>query len=188
MLSFQSRTATTTRSDLQPSELVESLLPDIQHASESCAPQQIRPFFEAELSKKVRVCISKLQKERRVDVCHERDSIQKPILPKFGSASLRRRRQVGRCESWTTRTILGKLRCFVSSYNVIPPLITDGEEISETFESGTRRETQISFVFKPSKWLIKSGVSRIFHFERTKSFSRSWQTTLRTFNVRIAFS
>jgi len=188
MLTFQSRTVTTSAPNPQASELVEMLLPDIQRVSESWCLEQVRHVLEAELSKAVQACVSNMQQERKEDICHERGLAHDPVLPNFSGVVVRKRRQVGRCESRTSRTILGKLRCLATTYNVLQPSNTGNEENHQTSGSSPRKETQISFVFKPSKWLIKLGVSRVLQFERTKSFSRCWQTTLRTFNVRAVFS
>jgi hypothetical protein len=78
-----------------------------------------------------------------------------------------------------TRTILGEMRCTVTTYRIIRPS-TDLD-----FESlGNEGEVQVETTFDviPSWWLVKFGIASVFKFDMLSS--QGWQAKMASFNVR----
>jgi hypothetical protein len=182
-LIFQSRTVTT--NDSQASNTVDGLSSEIHKAVESWSSKQLQPIFEAELSKAIQFCVSNMNQERKPESNIASASNDRQKVSPFNRALLRRKHQVGVPQSRTLRTGFGKLRCFVTTHEVVSEVISppdvDGEEAN--FGPVKETETNIRFIFKPARWLIKVGASQVLQFEKSKSDSRCWQKTLRVFKV-----
>jgi hypothetical protein len=182
-LMFQSRIVTTT--DSQASNPVDGLSSDIHKAVESWSSKQLQPVFEAELAKAIQSCVSTMNQEQKSESNTASVSYDRLKFPTYPKALIQRKHQVGTRQSRTIRTGLGKLRCFVTTYEiareVISPPDVDGD--GANFGPVKQTETHISFIFKPSRWLVKVGASQVLQFEKSKSDSRCWQKTLRTFKV-----
>jgi hypothetical protein len=182
-LIFQSRTMTTT--DSQASNSIDGLSSEIHKAVESWSSKQLHPIVEAELSKAIQVCVSNMNQEQKPESNTASASNDKPNVTTFPKALIRRRRKVGPPQSRSTRTGFGTLRCFVTTHEVVREVISppdvDGDDAN--FGPVKQTETNIRFIFTPSRWLIKVGATQALQFEKIKSDSRCWQKTLRTFKV-----
>jgi hypothetical protein len=182
-LIFQSRSVTT--NDSQASNTVDGLSSEIHKAVESWSSKQLQPIFEAELSKAIQFCVSNMNQEPKPESNTASSSNDRPKVPTFNKSLLRRKHQVGAPQSRTLRTGFGTLRCFVTTHEVVRGVISppDVDGDGENFGPVKQTEKTISFIFKPSRWLVKVGASQVLHFEKSKSDSRCWQKTLRTFKV-----
>ncbi len=182
-LIFQSRTVTTT--DSQASDTVDGLSSEIHKAVESWSSKQLQPIFKAELSKAIQSCVSNMNQEQKPESNTISTSNDGPKFSTFNKALLRRKHQVRAPQSRTVRTGFGKLRCFVTTHEVVREVISPPDVGSDgtNFERVKQTETNTRFIFKPSRWLVKVGASQVLHFEKSKSDSRCWQNTLRTFKV-----
>jgi hypothetical protein len=180
---FQSRTMTTT--DFQASNTVDGLSSEIHKAVESWSSKQLQPIVEAELSKAIQFCVSNMNQEQKPESHTASASNDRAIVTSFPKALMRRRRKVGPPQSRGIRTGFGTVHCFVTTHEVvrevIPPPEVDGDDAN--FRQVRQTENNISFVFKPSRWLVKVGASQVLHFEKSKSDSRCWQKVLRTYKV-----
>ena len=182
-LIFQSRSMTTT--DSQASNPVDGLSSEIHKAVESWSSKQLQPIVEAELTKAIRFCVSNMNQEQKPESDTASVSKDRPKVSTFNKALLRRKHQVGDPKSRTLRTGFGTLRCFVTTHEVVREVISppDVDGDGENFGPVKQTEKTISFIFKPSRWLVKVGATQVLQFEKSKSDSRCWQQTLRTFKV-----
>lgn len=185
-LIFQSRTMTTT--DSQASNTIDGLSSDIHKAVESWSSKQLHPIFEAELSKAIQACVSNMNQEQKPEsntTPGAPASNDRPNVTTFSKAFIRRSRKVGPLQSRSSRTGFGTLCCFVTTYEVVREVISPPDVVGDDANFGPvkQRETNIRFIFTPSRWLIKVGASQVLQFEKSKSDSRCWQKTLRTFKL-----
>jgi len=171
---FQSRTMTTT--DPQAPNTVDGLSAEIHKAVESWSSKQLQPIVEAELTKAIQFCVSNMNQEQKSENNTASASNDRPTVSTFNKALLRRKRQVGAPQSRTIRTGFGKLRYFVTTHEVVREVISPPDVDGDGANFGTvkQTETKISFIFKPSRWLVKVGASQVLHFEKSRSDSRCW--------------
>jgi hypothetical protein len=180
---FQSQIVSTTNS--QASNTVDGLSSEIHKAVESWSSKQLQPILEAELSKSIQSCVSNMDQEPKSESNTASASNDRPKVSTFNKTLLRKKQRVGAPELRTLRTGFGTLRCFVTTHEVVREVIspTDVDGDGANFGPVKQTETNISFIFKPSRWLVKVGATQVLQFEKSKSDSRCWQKTLRTFKV-----
>ena len=174
-----------TTTDSQASNTVGGLSSEIHKAVEPWASKQLQPIVEAELTKAIGFCVSNMNQEQNPESNTASASNDRPKVSTFNKTLLRKKQRVGAPELRTLRTGFGTLRCFVTTHEVVREVISppDVDGDGANFGPVKQTETNISFIFKPSRWLVKVGATQVLQFEKSKSDSRCWQKTLRTFKV-----
>ena len=75
-----------------------------------------------------------------------------------------------------TRTGFGEMRCSIAQYQIM-------RSSSNRDANSQLLETETSFNFIPSRWVIKLGISYIIQFGIIQSSTQGLNLKLRTFNV-----
>ena len=179
LLTFRSQTITPTNT--QASDLLEVMSSDIQNVSGAWSPKLLQATFEAELGNAIQVCFAKALQSQREQPSPIQAPTEQSVVANSSLSLIRKKVKRRTLTASTTQTILGEVRCFLASCEVVegPDVELDGTESS----SRETKETTSNFVFVPASWLLRLGISKGVRFQRMWSNTRCWQATIRTFRV-----
>ena len=167
-LSVQSQMVTLSTGEA--SEMLESLSSDDDKRLRSLPSSQFQHHHTSKLRNTIRDLLSSTAQEPSTDTSPSSTTTEALRFQNSVMNVACKRRRVGFRLSSTTPLFLGEIYCFVTTYDATQHLQRERDGCS-TY-STRQLESSMSFVFVPSKWLVRFGMSQVVRFDWDSSRTR----------------